>query len=82
MTNMKKHKDFMLKALHMAENSGSDVPIAALIVKDGEIIAQATNQKELLNDPTAHAEINAIRAACRILRTFDLSGAILYSTGE
>ena len=49
-------------------------PFAAVIVKDGEIIASGSNSVTLDNDPTAHAEINAIRTACRALGTFDLAG--------
>ena len=49
-------------------------PFGAVIVKDGEILASRSNSVTLDNDPTAHAEINAIRTACRALGTFDLAG--------
>ncbi|WP_031388264.1 nucleoside deaminase [Desulfonatronum thiodismutans] len=57
-------------------------PFAAVIVKHGEIIAQASNSVTSDNDPTAHAEINAIRQACQKLNTFDLSGCTLFTSCE
>lgn len=56
-------------------------PFGACIVKDGEIIAIASNTVLFDNDPTAHAEINAIRKACKKLQTYDLTGCELYATG-
>lgn len=57
-------------------------PFAAIIVKDGEIVAKAANRVTQDNDPTAHAEINAIRQACRLLHTFDLSGCTIFASCE
>ncbi len=57
-------------------------PFAAVIVKDGEIIAEASNSVTRDNDPTAHAEINAIRQACHALNTFDLSGGTIFTSSE
>lgn len=57
-------------------------PFAALVVKDGHVVAQGANQVTLSNDPTAHAEIVAIRAACNALGTFQLTGCDLYTTSE
>jgi guanine deaminase len=57
-------------------------PFAAVIVKDGRVVAAAHNTVWRDNDPTAHGEINAIRAACRTLETIDLEGAEIYSVGE
>ncbi len=57
-------------------------PFAAIIVKDDHIIASGTNRVRPANDPTAHAEIVAIRAACASLGTFQLDGCDLYTTSE
>jgi len=57
-------------------------PFGAVVVKDGRIIGKGGNQVSSQNDPTAHAEIVAIREACRNIGTFDLSGAELYTTCE
>jgi guanine deaminase len=57
-------------------------PFGAVIVKDGEIVAKSHNQVTLNNDPTAHAEVMAIREACQKLGTFDLSGCELYASCE
>jgi guanine deaminase len=76
---------FMRRAIALAlENvrSGAGGPFAALIVTDGAIIAQGTNRVTSTNDPTAHAEIVAIREACRVLQHFQLQGCELYSTCE
>ena len=57
-------------------------PFGAVIVKDGEIIARSGNSVTKTNDPTAHAEVNAIRIATQKLGTFDLSGCEIYSSCE
>ena len=57
-------------------------PFAALVVKDGTVIAAGTNQVTLGNDPTAHAEIVAIREACRVLGDFQLTGCDVYASCE
>ena len=57
-------------------------PFGAVIFKDGKLIGKGINQVTFLNDPTAHAEVNAIRDACQNLKTFDLSGAEIYTTCE
>ena len=57
-------------------------PFGAVIVKDGEIVAGSANSVTLDNDPTAHAEVNAIRKACKKLGTFDLSGCVVYTSCE
>ena len=56
-------------------------PFGAVIVKDGEVISIASNTVLKSKDPTAHAEVNAIRKACAKLGTYDLSGCVLYATG-
>ena len=57
-------------------------PFGAVIVKDGKIIARSANKVTQQNDPTAHAEVATIRLACRKLKTFDLSGCIIYTSCE
>ena len=61
---------------------GSGGPFAALIVKGGRIIAEGTNRVTVSNDPTAHAEVVAIREACRALADFQLTDCDLYTTCE
>jgi guanine deaminase len=62
--------------------SGDGGPFGAVVVRDGVVVARAHNQVVRANDPTAHAEMQAIRAACRTLGTFDLSGCTIYTTCE
>lgn len=81
----KGHNYFMSRAIELAaENAGSVTggPFGAVIVKDGEIVAAQSNKVTVDIDPTAHAEVNAIREACKVLGTFDLSGCVLYSSCE
>ena len=74
----------MKKALLLAETAlnKEEVPVGAVVVKDGKIIAEAYNQRETGHDATAHAELLAIRAACKKLETWRLSGCDLYVTLE
>lgn len=60
---------------------GKGGPFGAAVVKDGEVIVIASNSVLADSDPTAHAEMNAIRQACQALGTYDLSGCELYATG-
>src|SRR5574344_2649756 len=79
------NKDFLLCAIQMATDNvanGNGGPFGAVVAKEGKIIARATNTVTTSNDPTAHAEVNAIREACRVLGTFDLSGCEIYSSCE
>ncbi|MGD1046465.1 MAG: nucleoside deaminase [Bacteroidota bacterium] len=62
--------------------SGKGGPFAAVVVKDGTIIARCTNIVTSTNDPTAHAEIVAIRKACKTLGTFQLDGCEIYTSCE
>ncbi len=76
---------FMEMAIEEAQKgieSGDGGPFGAVIVKDGNVIAKGHNEVVSSNDPTAHAEITAIRKACKKLGTFSLQGCILYCTGE
>ena len=59
-----------------------EVPVGAVIVKDGAVVATGHNRVVIDNDPTAHGEMVAIRNACKVLHTFDLSGCELYTTSE
>lgn len=77
--------DFMREAIRIAiENvrAGRGGPFAALVVSDGRIIARGTNLVTSANDPTAHAEVTAIREACRALGHFQLNGCDIYTTCE
>ena len=78
------HEDFMRQAIALAvenvEKGGG--PFGAVIVKDGKVIATGTNRVTPNNDPTAHAEVCAIRAACKKFGTFNLSGCVLYTSCE
>lgn len=79
-------KQHMRRAIQLMREAGvvtkTGGPFGAVIVKDGEIVASSGNSVIRDNDPTAHAEVNAIRMACKKLNTFDLSGAVLYSSCE
>ena len=75
----------MLQALELAEENvrqGRGGPFAALVVRDDVLVASGTNLVTSSNDPTAHAEIVAIREACRKLGTFQLAGCDIYTTCE
>ena len=74
----------MRQALALAEQAATlgEVPVAAIIVKDGVVIASAHNRRELDKDPTAHAEILAIKKAAEVLGDWRLEGCTLYVTLE
>ena len=80
----KEKKEFMHEAVNQSllsvKNGGG--PFGAVIVKNGEIIAKAANSVTQTNDPTAHAEVNAIRLASSKLNSFDLSGCEIYTSCE
>lgn len=73
---------WMEKALGEAERCQGDVPVGCLIVKDGAVLGSGFNQRERLQDPTAHAEILAIREAAGTLKSWRLDGCTLYVTLE
>ena len=77
-------KAFMREAIRLADESvkNGGGPFGAVIVRDGEIVAGSANSVTLDNDPTAHAEVNTIRQACRKLGTFDLSDCVIYTSCE
>jgi guanine deaminase len=77
--------DFLRRAIalatqNVASNAGG--PFGAVIVRDGNIIGEGANSVTATNDPTAHAEVNAIRASARALGTFTLAGCDLYTSCE
>lgn len=75
---------FMREAVRLAEESVArgGGPFGAVVVRDGEIIAAASNRVTLDNDPTAHAEVAAIREACRREGSFKLAGCEIYASCE
>lgn len=77
-------RELMKRAIELSIGSvnGGGGPFGAVIVREGEIIAEASNSVTIDNDPTAHAEVNAIRRAARKLGSFDLSGCEIYTSCE
>ncbi|MBR2966472.1 MAG: nucleoside deaminase [Clostridia bacterium] len=76
---------FMQMAIEEAKQgitSGHGGPFGSVIVKDGKVVAKGHNRVVQNNDPTCHGEVDAIRNACQVLGTFDLSGCEIYTTGE
>jgi len=76
---------FMKRAIELAQmgvemNLGG--PFGCVVVKDGEIVGEGNNQVTSSNDPTAHAEVIAIREACKSLNTFQLDGCTIYTSCE
>lgn len=85
MTQQEKDKYYLLKAINMAKENvqqGKGGPFAAIIVKSDEIVATGTNVVTSTNDPTAHAEVTAIRNACAALSSFQLEDCTIYASCE
>jgi tRNA(Arg) A34 adenosine deaminase TadA len=83
--NADKDKEYLKRALELAEMNltrADGGPFGALIIKDDKVISEAWNTVIVGNDPTAHAEINAIRIACEKLKHFHLTGCTLYASSE
>ena len=78
-------KEFMRRAIELAQN-GIDAaqggPFGAIVVYDGEIIGEGCNRVTSTNDPTAHAEVVAIREACKKLNSFQLEDCVIYTSCE
>jgi guanine deaminase len=82
---MRDQQEFMLEAIKISienVNSGNGGPFGAVVVKDGEIIGRGANEVTGTNDPTAHAEVIAIREACKKLNSFKLEGCEIYCSCE
>jgi tRNA(Arg) A34 adenosine deaminase TadA len=77
--------EFLRRAIALAVqnvHSGAGGPFAAVVVRDGQIVGEGVNTVTAGNDPTAHGEVNAIRAAAKALGTFTLAGCQLYTSCE
>lgn len=83
-TNLQ-HEKWMRMAIQLSEQNVLESiggPFGAVIIKDGKLISKSGNKVTSTNDPTAHAEVSAIRLACKKLKTFDLSSCIIYTSCE
>jgi guanine deaminase len=77
--------EFLRRAIALATENvtcGKGGPFGAVIARNGQIVGEGANSVTATNDPTAHGEVNAIRAACRALGTFTLAGCELYTSCE
>jgi guanine deaminase len=82
---MQHQKKFMQEAIELAKQNlkhKNGGPFGAVVVKDGKIIGRGVNTVTSQNDPTAHAEVNAIREACTVINSFQLSDCEIYSSCE
>ncbi|MGH9947684.1 MAG: nucleoside deaminase [Pyrinomonadaceae bacterium] len=76
---------FMLRAIELAQqgvDSNAGGPFGCVIARDGKIVGEGVNQVTSTNDPTAHAEVVAIRDACKNLKSFQLEGCVVYTSCE
>lgn len=79
------NRQFMLRAIELAQDgmdSGKGGPFGCVVVKDGRIVGEGSNSVTSTNDPTAHAEVVAIRNACETLGAFQLDGCDIYTSCE
>jgi len=81
---MERYRDYMVQALELAREAGSrgDVPVGALVIREGQIVGRGCNRREVDCDVTAHAEVLALREACRNLGTWKLQDCTLVVTLE
>lgn len=82
---MEIHQEYMRRAIEAARegmNSNQGGPFGAVIVRNGQILAEGCNQVVSTADPTAHAEVTAIRLACRKINDINLSGCVIYTSCE
>lgn len=84
MTTLAEHEQWMRRALALADRAGNEgeVPIGAVVVRDGQLLGEGWNSVIAYQDPTAHAEIVAVRDAARMAGNYRLSGATVYVTLE
>ncbi|HEY8563620.1 MAG TPA: nucleoside deaminase [Pyrinomonadaceae bacterium] len=78
-------KEFMRRAIELAQkgiDANDGGPFGAVVVKNGEIVGEGCNRVTSTNDPTAHAEVVAIREACKNLNSFQLDGCTIYTSCE
>ncbi|HSI87923.1 MAG TPA: nucleoside deaminase [Pyrinomonadaceae bacterium] len=78
-------EQFMLRAIELARSgmeANAGGPFGSVVVNNGRIVGEGNNRVTSTNDPTAHAEIVAIREACRHLDTFELAGSVIYASCE
>ncbi|CAH1656192.1 Nucleoside deaminase [Hyphomicrobiales bacterium] len=81
---MSQTQRFLCEAIELAKANmdGGGRPFGAVVVRDGEVLATGVNEIVATNDPTAHAELTALRAACRRLGSPNLSGCAVYASGH
>ena len=85
MSNPRSHDSYMEEAITIAIqrfNNKQGFPFGCVVVKDGTIVGRGFSKVSSTNDPTAHAEVVAIRDACKNLSTFELEGCVIYTTCE
>ncbi|RZL13766.1 MAG: nucleoside deaminase [Pedobacter sp.] len=85
MDEQKQHERFMRMAIKLSEQNvlqSLGGPFGAVIVKNGKVIGKSANMVNTTNDPTAHAEVAAIRLACKKIKSYDLTGAVVYTSCE
>ena len=79
---MNEYMSLAIEQARIGISNGEGGPFGAVIVRDGKVVGKGHNQVLYHADPTCHGEMQAIRDACRVLGTYDLSGCELYTTGE